>query len=392
MPAYKQMGSIPIKRHIKHERDTGESFLNQGLYYEHVTTMAGFDQGYSISYHLRPPTRVKEINSFGEIDLSCRETALRPHHIQTQQLERSGESILGRVPLFKNNDILVSRAQPDKQQQHIYRNAGATEIIFITQGSGHIESMFGTLPYKQYDYIVIPQGTAYLIKSNKIEDESHLIIETPSLVQLPQRYLNPQGQLKLGAPFYERDIHGPSEALCVDQDEECTILCKQDTLINEIIMAHHPFDVVGWDGVVYPYTINALDFEPITGTVHQPPPIHQFFEASGFVVCTFVPRHLDLHKQAIKVPYAHSNVQMDELLYYVDGNFSSRKGISSGSVTMHPRGLTHGPHPGTITKSESETFVNELAVMIDTVQPLQLCEAALSIADPNYPVSWMENS
>ena len=390
MPRYMKLGSLPPKRHVKHAREGSDSFLGEALYYEHITTLAGFEDAYSISYHLRPPTRIKGLGSSTTVAQNSEQPSIEPRHILSQQLKRQGETILGRVPLLANQDLTISRVRPAEQQHDLYKNAHAAELIFVASGSGVLESMFGRQSYKQFDYIVIPQGTCYRLVSDAIDQEEHLIIETASLIQLPQRYLNPQGQLKLGAPFYERDFHGPQELMCIDQDEDCLVLCKQGAEIQAVTMAHHPFDVCGWDGFVYPYTINALDFEPITGSVHQPPPVHQFFEAAGFVVCTFVPRYLDLHPDAVKVPFAHSNVMMDEVLYYVDGSFSSRKGIDQGSMTLHPRGLTHGPHPGTLLASEDQTRAEELAVMIDTKNPLGLCPAATDLLDPHYAQSWME--
>jgi homogentisate 1,2-dioxygenase len=306
-------------------------------------------------------------------------------------MQRIGDPILGRQVLLANNDLRIARVNPAQQQQAIYRNAGASELLFISSGSGVLKSMFGVLPYRQYDYISIPQGTAYLLEADDIQREAHLIIESPSLIRLPQRYLNSRGQLKLGAPIYERDLHAPDELCCIDEEQETDIICKQGSAWSRVRMAHHPFDAVGWDGFVYPFTFNALDFEPITGLVHQPPPVHQCFEAAGFVVCTFVPRYLDHHPDAIKVPFAHSNVMMDEMLYYVDGNFSSRKGIGSGSITMHPRGLVHGPHPGTLDAADDAVRADELAVMVDTANPLQINSSALKLLDTGYPASWMES-
>ncbi len=390
MPIYRHMGSVPAKRHIRHQREAAASFLGEALYYEQVTTLGGFDQAYSVTYHLRPPTRVRSIQAHSEIDLRRVQASIEPRHLLSQQLQRQGELILGRQPLLVNDDLLISRVRPAQQQAQLYKNAHASELIFVAAGGGVLESMFGAQRYRQYDYLLIPQGTTYRLIADDINVEEQLIIESSSLLQLPARYLNPQGQLKLGAPFYERDFRGPETAICLDEDKPCSIMCKQGAQFHEITMAHHPFDVHGWDGFVYPLMINALDFEPITGTVHQPPPVHQFFEAAGFVVCTFVPRHLDLHPQAVKVPYAHSNVMMDEMLYYVDGSFSSRKGIACGSMTVHPRGLTHGPHPGTLQNSLQATQAQEIAVMVDTQKPLQLCGSALNIIDANYAQSWME--
>jgi homogentisate 1,2-dioxygenase len=217
-----------------------------------------------------------------------------------------------------------------------------------------------------------------------------LIIESENNILFPPRYLNPDGQFRLGAPFCERDLHGPTELLVIDRESDVPVLIKDEQRLTRYIMAQHPFDIVGWDGFVYPFTFNADDFEPITGTIHQPPPIHQTFEATGFVICTFAPRLLDTHPDAIKVPYAHSNVQADEVLYYVRGRFGSRRGVEEASFTLHPRGIPHGPHPGTIVASRQATRTDELAVMVDTVRPLLLSREALALDDPAYPLSWLE--
>jgi len=217
-----------------------------------------------------------------------------------------------------------------------------------------------------------------------------LVVESHGDLGFPPRYLNPDGQFRLGAPFCERDLHGPSELLDGDSKSETELIIKDGERSVKYVLANHPFDVVGWDGMVYPFTFNADDFEPITGTVHQPPPIHQTFQASGFVVCTFAPRMLDTHPMAIKVPYAHSNVESDEVLYYVRGQFGSRRGVEVGSITLHPHGIPHGPHPGTIRASESMTRTDELAVMVDTFRPLMVAEDAVTLDDPKYPFTWLD--
>jgi homogentisate 1,2-dioxygenase len=250
--------------------------------------------------------------------------------------------------------------------------------------------MFGVLRFKPYDYIVIPHCTTYRIDFEAGTQPDLLVVEAANNVVIPPRYLNPDGQLRLGAPFSERDLHGPREPLVLDREEDVTVLIKDGSRLTRYTLAQHPFDVVGWDGFVYPFTFNADDFEPITGTVHQPPPVQQTFEATGFVLCTFAPRLLDTHPEAIKVPYAHSNVQADEVLYYVRGQFGSRRGVEEASFTLHPRGIPHGPHPGTIVASRSMTRTDELAVMIDTLQPLRLTRQAMVLDDLNYPYSWLE--
>jgi len=250
--------------------------------------------------------------------------------------------------------------------------------------------MFGPLAFKPYDYVVIPRCTTYQLEFEAGTEPDLLLIEAAGNVVIPARYLNPDGQVRLGAPYSERDLHGPREAHVIDREEETPVLVKDGRRLTLYTMAHHPFDVAGWDGMVYPFTFNADDFEPITGTVHQPPPVQQTFDAPGFVLCTFAPRLLDTHPEAIKVPYAHSNVQADEVLYYVRGRFGSRRGVESGSITLHPRGVPHGPHPGTIVASREMTRTDELAVMIDTVRPLGLTRQAMELDDPEYPYSWME--
>ncbi len=301
-----------------------------------------------------------------------------------------GDPISGRVPLLVNPDVAIARCRPAQPQAELYRNATADEVLFIHKGHGTLSSLFGVLPFKPYDYIVIPHCTTYRLDFDAGVQPDLLVVEAANNVVIPPRYLNPDGQLRLGAPFGERDLHGPREPLVIDREEDVPVLIKDGGRLTRYTLAQHPFDVVGWDGFVYPFTFNADDFEPITGTVHQPPPVQQTFEATGFVLCTFAPRLLDTHPEAIKVPYAHSNVQADEVLYYVRGQFGSRRGVEEGSFTLHPRGIPHGPHPGTIVASRTMTRTDELAVMIDTVRPLRLTRQAMELDDPNYPYSWLE--
>ena len=252
-------------------------------------------------------------------------------------------------------------------------------------------SMFGVLPFRPMDYIVIPKCTTYRIEFDiEAVPPDMLVVEATGDVGFPPRYLNPDGQFRLGAPFCERDLHGPSNLDMQDEEGEFGVRIKDGDQWTRYVMANHPFDVVGWDGMVYPYTFNADDFEPITGTVHQPPPIHQTFQTSGFVICTFAPRMLDTHPQAVKVPYAHSNVESDEVLYYVRGQFGSRRGVEISSLTLHPHGIPHGPHPKTIVASRPVKFTDELAVMVDTFRPLHVAAAAVSFDDPTYPFSWLD--
>lgn len=388
MPKYMQLGSIPPKRHTIHPANPG--YRDEGIYYEEVITTQGFSRAYSIVYHLRPPTRVLKVENLGSKPLESVEVPLRHVHTQSARLPAKGDPITGRVPLMFNADVVLSRCRPIATQQHFYRNAKADELIFVHRGRGHLKTMFGLLPFRPMDYIVIPKCTTYEIEFDDSEQPELLVVESNGDLGFPPRYLNPDGQFRLGAPFCERDLHGPTTLQPIDVDGEFIIDIKDGEQITRYTVANHPFDVIGWDGLVYPYTFNADDFEPITGTIHQPPPIHQTFQASGFVVCTFAPRMLDTHPQAIKVPYAHSNVESDEVLYYVRGQFGSRRGVDICSLTLHPHGIPHGPHPGTIVASRDVKFTNELAVMVDTFRPLKLTKDAMELDDPNYPYSWLE--
>lgn len=387
MPYYLRRGSVPPKRHIEHPVSPG--FKGEGIYYEEVVTLAGFARAYSIVYHLKPPTRVRKVESVGRMDVEYADDAsLRHVHLKTKDFPAGGDVVTGRVPLLGNADVVMSRCRPDKPQAELFRNATADEVIFVHRGAGTLHTLFGPLPFKPFDYIVIPRCTTYRIDFDSGIAPDLLIMESTGTVGVPPHYLNPDGQLRLGAPYSERDLHGPADIGCIDGEADVPILVKDNGRLTRYIVQHHPFDVVGWDGFVYPFTFNADDFEPITGTIHQPPPIHQTFEAPGFVICTFAPRALDHHPKAVKVPYVHSNVECDEVLYYVRGQFGSRRGVEELSFTLHPRGIPHGPHPGTIVASRPMTRTDELAVMVDTFHPLRPTTAAAKFDDPTYPYSW----
>ncbi len=389
MPFYRKLGSIPRKRHTEHRVSPG--YRDEGIFYEEVITVAGFDRAYSIAYHLRPPTRVAKVEPAGTVALEKADVpVLRHHHLKSGKMPARGDLFTGRVPLFFNDDVIMSRCRPAEAQTELYRNASDDEVLFIHKGQGNLQTLYGVLTFKPFDYVVIPRCTTYRIEFDPDVQPDLLIVEAAQTIGIPPRYLNPDGQLKLGAPYGERDLHGPTESLTIDRDQETTVLVKDGERLTRYTLKAHPFDVVGWDGMVYPFTFNADDFEPITGTIHQPPPIHQTFEAKGFVLCTFAPRMLDTHPDAVKVPYSHSNVQADEVLYYVRGRFGSRRGIEEASFTLHPRGIPHGPHPGTIVASRQMSRTDELAVMVDTVRPLHLTRQALEMDDPQYPYSWIE--
>jgi homogentisate 1,2-dioxygenase len=389
MLPYLRLGNVPRKRHIAQRHDPG--YLGEGIDYEEVVTSGGFGRAYSILYHLRPPTRVRKIEAAGTVVTEvATEGPLRHHHFKTANLAPTGDPITGRVPLLVNDDVTMGRCRPVERQSKLFRNAGADELWFVHRGRGTLETMYGSLPFRAFDYVVIPRCTTYRLEFERGEPPDLLYFESVGNLEIPAKYINRDGQIRLGAPYCERDLHGPSELRTVDRDEDTTVLIKDGVRLTRYTLANHPFDVVGWDGMVYPYTFNADDFEPITGTVHQPPPVQQTFDAPGFVICTFAPRMLDTHPEAIKVPYAHSNVQSDEVLYYVRGRFGSRRGVEEASVTLHPHGIPHGPHPGTIVASRSVSRTDELAVMMDTFRPLQVTRQALALDEPQYPFSWLD--
>ena len=393
MPHYLKLGETPRKHHLKFPRDPAVSFRGEGLHYEHVTTTEGFDRAYSIAYHLKPPTRVKQVELHAEYLLRPAAPApLRHHHLRSAGLARAGDPYTGRVPLLFNPAITCSRCRPATamaETYDFYRNGQSDDVIFIWAGGGWLESQYGRLRYRPDDYVVIPRGTIYRLVPDDVAQEDYLVLESTHPVRIPARYLHQEGQIRMGAPYSERDFHGPTEIVAHDEEGDFAVLTKDRNRYTRTILAGHPHDVVGWDGYLYPFTFNANDFEPITGTVHLPPPIHQTFEINGFVICTFAPRWLDHHPEAVKVPWAHDNTEADEVLFYVRGEFGSRKGIEPGSFTLHPQGIPHGPHPGTTAKSFAAQRTEELAVMFDTQDPLQLTTEALAIDDPQYPFSWL---
>ncbi|MBA3961688.1 MAG: homogentisate 1,2-dioxygenase [Chthoniobacterales bacterium] len=395
MPQYQKLGHIPRKHHIWYHRNGSSDggYKNEGIAYEHVITTEGFNEAYSIMYHIRPPTRVRSVELLKCEELKkAAESPLRHHHFKTAEIPRRGDVYTGRIPMLFNQDITAYRCKPEKNfgQFEYYKNGGADEIIFVFHGGGVLESMFGKLPYRAEDYIVIPRGITYRLVPDDPTEEDYLILESAGPVRIPRRYMNSDGQIRMGSPYSERDFHGPAELITIDRDEDVEILVKDGPRLTKVTNAHHPFDVLGWDGYVYPFTFNASDFEPITGTVHQPPPIHQTFEIRGYVVCTFAPRLLDTHPEAVKIPWVHDNVEADEVLFYVRGNFGSRRGIEAGSITLHPRGIPHGPHPGTIMASKDALRTEELAVMFDTQHTLELTEQAVKLDDDKYPLSWLD--
>lgn len=384
MPSYVRQGSVPHKRHIQFRRPDG------GLYAEELFSTKGFESVYSLLYHLHPPTATLDVRPWSRpaVTFSSNEP-LRNRHLKTASLQlEGGDPVASRVPLLGNNDVVVSVAAATKPMEYFYRNTGGDELLFIHHGSGVIETPFGELAYREHDYVVIPTGTTYRVQP--AEPTRILIYETTGEVTIPRRYRNAFGQLEEHAPYYERDFRAPVLKDPVAQQGEYEIRVTNGGRNAIYIVQNHPADVIGWDGYCYPYAFNLDEFAPITGKLHQPPPAHATFEAPGAAFCAFVPRLFDYHPLAIPVPYNHSSVDCDEVLYYVSGNFMSRRGVEEGSITLHAAGAPHGPQPGAVEQSLGKKSTDEIAVMIDTFRPLGLAEGALECEDPQYFRSWLE--
>ena len=382
MPFYQKRGDIPTKRHTQFRDDSGN------LYWEELISREGFSHMYSNVYHVYPPTSVEAVGELKKYNLKAVDQTHRHHHIRTANVESDGDAISSRIPLFFNSDVVISKAHVKESMKSLYRNGNADEVLFIHTGSGIFKSNFGNMALTAGDYLVIPRGVIWQIDVK--EDMRILVTESSSPIETPTRYRNKFGQLLEHSPFSERDIRTPDFVGPVD-DSPMDVEVKLRHGIQTYGYQHHPFDLVGWDGYYFPYIFNINDFMPITGKIHQPPPVHQTFQANGFVICSFVPRPFDYHDQSVPAPYAHSNVDSDEIIYYVEGNFMSRKGIDEQSISYHPMGLPHGPQPGKIEESLGAKETNELAVMIDTFKPLNMTEAALNVDDEDYPYSWIES-
>lgn len=385
MPSYRQLGQIPPKRHTQFRKPDGS------LYSEELFGEEGFSGCFSLLYHQHPPTRVSGIERFGCVERNeWPQETHRHHHLRTKKLEAGGDPISGRRLLMYNNDCAISVAEPTEPMDYFYRNAMGDEVVFVHTGEGALETTFGTLPYRAGDYLMIPRGTTWRAQPNG-GNQRFLVIEGfGGPIQPPKRYRNEFGQLLEHAPYSERDLRVPAELPLHDERGEYKVRIKVNGEVMTYTFDYHPLDLVGWDGYLYPYAFNISDFEPITGRVHQPPPVHQTFEGPMFVLCSFCPRKLDYHPQAVPIPYNHSNIDSDEMMYYVAGNYAARKGIEVASVTLHPRGIPHGPQPGTVEKSLGAEQTDELAVMVDTFRPLKLARDAEGIDDPKYPFSWLE--
>jgi homogentisate 1,2-dioxygenase len=385
MPYYHRLGDIPHKRHTVFSKKDG------GLYYERLMGNLGFTGLESLLYHVRRPTSLLRAELLHDLRWEADpDPTLRMRHLWAHRLPAPGPSpVLDRVPLLYNHDVAISLARPSSGDDFFFRNSDGDEIVFVTEGAGVLESELGELPFRRGDYLVIPRGILHRYRLSQAS-QILFVIESAGYVRTPQRYRSAHGQLLQHSPYSERDIRPPESLPVHEEAGEFRIVVKKRQALHEMILDHHPFDVVGWDGCYYPWALSIDDFEPITGRVHQPPPVHQTFEGDGFVVCSFVPRLFDYHPQSIPAPYAHSNVAADEVIYYCNDEFMSRKGIEYGSITLHPDGLPHGPQPGKTEESIGKKETHELAVMLDTYAPLTVSRAALACEDPTYARSWLE--
>jgi len=385
MPFYHTLGNIPHKRHTQHKSPEGK------FYYEQLFGTVGFDGMSSLLYHVHRPTQVKEI--VGAKDVAPKiaiEKNMRSLRLHGFNVAPVADHLESRKAILVNSDVSILLSAPTaKKVEYFYKNADCDEMIFIHKGSGKLRTFLGTIEFAYGDYLLIPRGMIYTLEFDSA-DNRHFIVESHHPLYTPKRYRNWFGQLLEHSPYCERDIRRPKDLETHDEMGDFRMLIKKQGMLHEMIYATHPFDVVGWDGYNYPYAFSIHDFEPITGRVHQPPPVHQTFETKAFVVCSFCPRLYDYHPLSIPAPYNHSNIDSDEVLYYVDGDFMSRNDVTAGHISLHPAGIPHGPHPGAMERSIGKTVTDELAVMVDTFKPLQITEEALKIDDGKYYKSWLE--
>jgi homogentisate 1,2-dioxygenase len=385
MPHYYTLGTIPHKRHTQFKKPDGS------LYSEQLFSTEGFSNDYSILYHTYPPTKI--IKTDEPIDVMpkiAEEKMLKHRSFEGFNIKPEEDYLNSRKAILINNDLHIVLAAPQQgTKDYFFKNADADEMIFVHEGSGTLTTQYGELEFGYGDYLVIPRGSIYRIQFNDTNNRL-FIVESFSPIRYPKRYLSKYGQLLEHSPYCERDIRTPKNLQTIDKQGDFIIKTKKKGVLYGLHYANHPFDVVGWDGCCYPFAFSIHDFEPITGRVHQPPPVHQTFEAHNFVVCSFCPRLYDYHPLSIPAPYNHSNIDSDELLYYVDGDFMSRKNVTRGMITLHPAGIPHGPHPGAVEKSIGKKETQELAVMVDTFHPLQLTTDAIAIENDGYLYSWTE--
>ena len=387
MPVYHRLGQIPPKRHTQFRKPNGE------LYYEQLFGTVGFDGMSSLMYHLHRPTIIR---SMGEtLDLRPQiavQHNITPRRYQGFQVQPVSDYLHSRVPLFVNNEITMGLAAPSgSSQDYFYKNADADELVFVHRGTGTLRTQLGNIAFEKGDYLLIPRGMIHCFEFDGI-DNRLLYLESHDPLYTPKRDRNWFGQLLEHSPYCERDYKLPTELETHDTKGSFEIKIRKQGILHSVTYASHPFDVVGYDGYNFPYGFSIYNFEPITGRVHQPPPVHQTFESKGFVVCSFCPRLYDYHPLSIPAPYNHSNIDSEEILYYVDGDFMSRNDIGPGQITLHPGGIPHGPHPGAYERSIGKTSTDEYAVMIDTFRPLAITQQAMALDDGTYYRSWMESA
>jgi homogentisate 1,2-dioxygenase len=385
MPFYYKLGKVPRKRHTQYRKPDG------GLYAEQLVSTEGFSDDYSLVYHTHPPTLVTQIDKeFSVAPEVAIEKNMQHRSFKGFNVKPEADYLKSRVPVLVNNDVYMNLAAPSKSMNdYFFKNSQASEMILVHKGNGTLHTMYGKIPFSYGDHLMIPRGVIYKLEFET--DENRLVVvESFGPFRFPKRYLSKNGQLMEHSPFYERDIRPPEELETFDEKGDFLVMIKRDDMIFPYHYATHPFDLIGWDGYHYPFAISILDFEPITGRLHMPPPIHQTFDGQNFVTCAFVPRLYDYHPESIPAPYNHSNVDSDEVLYYIDGEFMSRKHVEQGQITLHPTGIPHGPHPGAVEKSIGQKETNELAFMLDTFNPLKITKQALELEDKDYYKSWIE--
>jgi homogentisate 1,2-dioxygenase len=385
MAFYHKSGTIPDKRHTQFRKPNGD------LYSEELVSTEGFNSIYSLIYHCHPPTLVSQIGEPYSVEPKIAMAKNMQHRSYlTWKVPAESDYIKSRKVLLMNHDIQIGVAAPSQSMHdYFFKNADGDEVLFIHEGEGYLETIYGRIDFEYGDYLVIPRGTIYKLHFNSSNNRV-FFVESPSPVYPPKRYQNSMGQLLEHSPYCERDIKLPHGLQTHDEKGEFKVMIKKQGNIWPYTYATHPFDAIGWDGFLYPFGFSIHNYEPITGRLHMPPPIHQTFEGKGYVICSFVPRLYDYHPLSVPAPYNHSNVDSDEILYYVDGDFMSRKHVERGMITLHPKGIPHGPHPGTVEKSLGQKETRELAVMIDPFSPLMITEEALNLEDPTYWKSWVE--
>jgi len=387
MPYYRRVGDVPRKRHTWHRTGDGSRAA------EELIGQDGFSQSSSLLYHRHSPSAILAIEPVpepqGTAGAATPDRPLSPRHLRTGAVEVGGDAVTGRTTLLANDDVRVGWVAADGTSP-LYRNAIADELVYVQSGRAVLESLFGCLAVGAGDYVVVPRAVTHRWVVTDDEPVAALVLEATGHVGPPRRYLSATGQFLEATPYCERDLRTPDGPFVVEGETEVPVLVRHRGGLTCHVHAHHPFDVIGWDGCVYPWVFSIHDFEPIVGRLHQPPPVHQTFEGPGFVVCSFVPRLFDFHPDAVKVPYHHANSDSDEVLFYSQGSFMSRagSGIGVGSISFHPAGFVHGPQPGSVEASVDQDRTEEVAVMLDTFRPLGVTDAARAISDPDYPFTW----